>query len=161
MTVAPFDIFACFVLVILAARGAYIGFIGEFFSKAAVLLGVTAGILFYRRLSSPVSEILGSDAFSGIASFLALFLVTYVAVKLVQRLVGALVEGASLGSLDRALGLFLGVFEAFVVIALALIALRWQRFFDARPLYEVSWSYRVLAPLFEAWPATVRGFFAK
>ena len=53
----------------MAIRVVLTGFIAEFFSKAAVIAGIIAGFLFYKRLADVLKPFTGEQIFTGAAAF--------------------------------------------------------------------------------------------
>lgn len=155
MTVAPFDLVLLALIVLMAVRVTIIGFIDEFFSKAAVIVGVIAAILFHRAFADILRNITGEQVFTGIAAFLILFIAVYLAFKIMQYLVGTAFEGESMSSLDRALGFFLGTAEGLLLSMAVLVLLRMQPWIDPAPILERSVFARLFDPFLSE---TVRTF---
>lgn len=147
MTISAFDAVLFFVLVFFIIKVTRSGFIAEFFSKAAVILGCIGAVLFYKKLSPHVQRIIGIDSFPGLVSFLFIFLVLYILVKLIQRIVGNAFEGESMKNLDLALGFFLGIIEGMLAIVLVIIILELQPWFDTASITSTSLWYRLFHPL--------------
>lgn len=158
MTISVFDAVLLVLVMILTVRGAIVGFVSEFFSKAAVILGALSAVLFYRKLSPYVADALGPDIYPQAVSFLVIFLAAYLVVKLFQHLAGRAVEGETLTALDRALGVFLGVAEGVVLVAVILMFLRSQKWFDAGRLLDGSLFNRLFGPLISRGPSAFSGF---
>lgn len=158
MTITVFDAVMLVIAMVLTVRGAIVGFVSEFFSKAAVILGSLAAVLFHQKLSPYVADVLGPDIYPEAVSFLVIFLVVYLVVKLFQHLAGNAVQGETMTSLDRALGVFLGIAEGLVLVAVILMFLRAQKWFDAGALLEGSLIDRLLGPLVRSGPTAFSGF---
>lgn len=158
MTVATFDIVLLAVVIAMAIKGAVSGFVAEFFSKAALIVGAAGAVLLYAPLTPIVASVVGSRSFPEAISFLAIFLALYLAVKLAQYLVGTAFRGETMENLDRAIGLFLGIAEGVILVALILIALRAQPWFDTAPLVGTSLFARALEPLVSTGPGLFSGF---
>lgn len=146
MSVAPIDAVIALVILFFAARTAIVGFVAEFFSKAAVIAGVAVAVLFYRRLAPYVSRVAGDGPFPEIVAFLLIFIVVYLAAKIVQNLAGNAFEGESMTNLDRAMGFFLGLAEGFLAAVVILIAVKGQAWFDLSSLTDGSVFARALDP---------------
>ncbi len=147
MTIRPFDAVLFFILLFFIIKVTRSGFIAEFFSKAAVILGCIGAVLFYKALSPHVQRIIGIDSFPGLVSFLLIFLVLYILVKMVQRIVGNAFEGESMKNLDLALGFFLGIIEGLLAIVLVIIILELQPWFDTASWTSNSIWYRLFHPV--------------
>jgi membrane protein required for colicin V production len=114
------------VLVLLGIRCMVKGFVAEVLSVAALLVGLLAALVFYKTAAELfVSWGLAAHPASlpGVLGFAAVFLVGYIVMKLVERLITEGIEAAELGSVDRALGLVLGLAEGLLLISLALVVM--------------------------------------
>ncbi len=140
------DIIFLIILVISIIRVTVKGFIDEFFSKAAVIVGAIVAVLFYKLLSPAIASLLNDSFLSPVVSFLILFLATYLVIKLLQVLIGSLFENESLRNLDKALGSFLGLIEGILIIIIILMILNLQPFFDTNELLGNSIFAEILSP---------------
>lgn len=158
MTFSTFDIVLFAIIVVVALRGTIVGFVAEFFSKAAVLVGVIGAVLFYERLSPYAVKLLGSDRLVDVACFLAIFIVLYLAVKIIQQLAGKAFEGESMNNLDRALGFFLGAAEGLLACYVILLIVTRQGYVDLSSLIEGSFFVSAFEPLLRAGPLGVGSY---
>lgn len=147
MKIALLDIFFLAILAFFVIRVTVRGFVAEFFSKAAVIGGGLAAVLFYKPLTPIVVRMLGPKSFAGLIAFLLIFLLTYLVVKIVQAIVGSALRIETLSNLDKALGFFLGIIEGFIIIMIMLIILTMQPFFDVQTLLQESICFNLLFPL--------------
>ncbi len=122
------------------------GFIAEFFSKAAVIVGALIAVVFYKLLTPFITQLLGPKALSPIIAFLILFLSSYLVIKLVEVLLGSLFSSKSLKSLDRALGFFLGLIEGLLIIAILLMIITIQPFVQPAAVLDDSIFAKLLSP---------------
>ncbi len=122
------------------------GFIAEFFSKAAVIVGALIAVVFYKLLTPLITQLLGPKALSPIIAFLILFLSSYLVIKLVEVLLGSLFSSKSLKSLDRALGFFLGLIEGLLIIAILLMIITIQPFAEPGIVLDDSIFAKLLSP---------------
>jgi len=146
VSVTPIDIVIALVILFFAARTAIVGFVAEFFSKAAVIAGVAVAVVFYRGIAPYVSRIAGEKPFPEIVAFLLIFIVVYLAAKIVQNLAGNAFEGESMTNLDRAMGFFLGLAEGFLAAVVILIAIKGQTWLDLSFMTDRSVFARALDP---------------
>lgn len=147
MSITPFDVAMFAIIVVSIVRVSITGFIAEFFSKAAVILGLIAAILFYRSASVYLQTLVGGDSlFSSVVAFLIIFLLVYLIVKILQHIAGNLFQGESLSNLDRAMGFFLGIAEGLILVVLLIIVLHMQSWFDESALVEGSLFVSLLTP---------------
>ncbi|MDR1747931.1 MAG: CvpA family protein [Spirochaetaceae bacterium] len=158
MSYAVIDIVFALLLLFCIIRVTVKGFISEFFSKAAVILGVLGAVLFFKKLAPYAAKLLGENVFSEIVAFLLIFIGIYIIIKITQTCVGSLFKGESLSALDRALGFFLGLLEGLLVIAVCLIVIRLQPFFDPESLTHSSFFSRLFSPFLSAPEVTLREF---
>ncbi len=122
------------------------GFVAEFFSKAAVIIGGLVAVLFYKLFTPVISDLLGPKALSAVIAFLILFLATYLIIKLIEVLLGSLFSNQSLKNLDRALGFFLGGIEGLLLTAVLLTAINLQPFADPDRILDGSIFAKILSP---------------
>jgi membrane protein required for colicin V production len=158
MNMAPLDVAILALLALMGLRGILTGFVKDFFSKAAVILGVLAGLLFFRKLAPVVARAFGPDVFPGAIAFLVLFLAVYLLVKLVQRCAGSAMENDTLTGFDRALGFFLGLAEGILIVALLLLALVSQPWFPTDRITAGSVAFKLLQPMLVRGPSILSGF---
>ena len=122
------------------------GFIAEFFSKAAVIVGALIAVVFYKLLTPFITQLLGPKALSPIIAFLILFLSSYLVIKLVEVLLGSLFSSKSLKSLDRALGFFLGLIEGLLIIAILFMIITIQPVAQPAAVLDDSIFAKLLSP---------------
>jgi membrane protein required for colicin V production len=141
------DIALGLILVFAAIRGIFRGFVSEFLSMAAIILGLASAVVFSRPLAVALSGRLGGSAWIQVIAFLGLFIVTYLAVKLIEGFLHTGVEKLNLRNLDRVLGFLLGLVEGFLLVSVILIILVIQPFFDTTQLLNDSTIARLLLPI--------------
>ena len=141
------DIALGLVLIFATVRGIFRGFVSEFLSMAAIILGVAVAVMFSKPVAVALSGTLGESAWVQIIAFLGLFIITYLAVKLLEGFLHSGVEKLSLKNLDRVLGFLLGIVEGFLLASVILIVLVIQPFFDTAELLNDSYIARLLLPL--------------
>lgn len=147
MDLSGLDIVFLIIVVFLALRAGFRGFVREFMSMAAVILGIALAVLFSGVVAVYVQPWIGSGAWSQIVSFLGLFLVVYLVVKVFENALNRLVERINLESLDRALGFFLGIAEGLLVTFILVLVFHMQPFFDMREAINQSVIAQFLMPL--------------
>jgi membrane protein required for colicin V production len=147
MQVSPLDI--VFAVLILASS-IYIavkGFVEEFSSMAAFVLGILAGVLFLKPGAVLVDSWGVHGVFAPILAFLGAFIIVFVVIKLVVGMLGKILESVHLDSLNHALGFFLGLAEGVLWVSVILVILKLQPFFDATKLLNGSFAASVLLPI--------------
>jgi membrane protein required for colicin V production len=146
MNLAGIDIVFAVVILIMALRSGFRGFIREFMSMAALILGIGVAVLFSGQASIIIDEYLDAQAWSQVIAFLALFVLVYLFVKIFESALNRLVERINLANLDHALGFFLGVAEGLFLVFLLLLMLQIQPFVDSDPLVRTSIFAEALLP---------------
>lgn len=126
-----------------AIRSGIRGFVHEFLSMAAVILGIAVAVLFSGLAAQWIQPYVGSGPWAQVIAFLGLFVVVYILVKLFENALDRLVERINLEGLDRALGFFLGIVEGIFLVFVLVLVLQLQPVFDADPILADS----VIAPL--------------
>ncbi|MEW5815723.1 MAG: CvpA family protein [Spirochaetota bacterium] len=144
MKIPPIDIFFGAILVIAAIRCAVRGFVTEIMSMAAVILGIGGAVLFSGSGGRIVERYFKLSNWNQIIAFLAIFLIIYLIVKIFEKAISGFIEHLNLGSLDQALGLFLGLIEGFLVITVIILIVEIQPFFDAGTILNQSFFSRII-----------------
>ncbi len=143
MHVAAFDIVCLVIVLILAVRATFRGFIDEFMSIASLFLGLGVAVLFTGKASVFVNTYVHSSFWSPVIAFLVLFLVVYIIVKLFENALNSFTEKVHLEKLDQSLGFFLGILEGGIVIVILVFVLEIQPLFHTSALFRNSIAYRI------------------
>jgi membrane protein required for colicin V production len=147
MSFTTIDIVFSVVIAVAAIRGIVKGFIEEFFSVGALVLGVLLATLFSSALAGPVEDVFKVRGWGQVIAFFAIFIVVYIVLKLVERGLKGVFEKINLQNLDRALGFLLGLLEGVVVVSVVIVAIRIQPFFKLDELLQGSFYARYILPL--------------
>ena len=121
MTFNILDIIFIIIMLLLAFHGSVAGFIKEFFSKIAIVVGIFVAVVFYDQLSPFLLDYIKSDFITKILSFLMIFILGYLIVRVIQHFVGNIFDGEILAGLDKVLGFFLGAIEGLLIVCVILI----------------------------------------
>ncbi len=143
MTLPIIDFVFFVILFAMAMVGSFKGFIRELFDKGAPVIGVWTAILFYRKLSKPLLAYVRIPVLSAIIAFIVIFILAFLIVKIVQQIVGNIFGGHLFRQLDHTLGFFFGLLEGFALIAIILIVLTSQPWFDVSSLLDGSLFYKI------------------
>lgn len=138
MNLGTLDIIFAVILLVAVIRCVHRGFIAELLSVAALLLGIAAAVLFARPVSRLLVRYTEIDKASIVIAFLAVFLLVYIIIKISEGLFHRLFEALHLERLDRALGLFLGLIEGFLLCGIIVFILSVQPFVDTGNLLKES-----------------------
>jgi membrane protein required for colicin V production len=146
MNIAVIDIVFASLVLILVIRCALRGFIEEFMSMAALLLGVLSAVLFLKPGTTFVIETLGVKVLPEVVSFIGIFLLVFIIVKLLERILGDIVDSIDMIGLDKGFGIALGIVEGLLVVSVVLFILSVQPLFDPARLLEKSLFAKYLMP---------------
>lgn len=139
------------VVILLTARCFVRGFVQEMLSVAAYAVGLISGLIFANPLIDVVTKRLGTfdlpPTILYVIAFIVCFLLGFLAMKIIEKLIREGLEAANLEILDKLLGLALGAAEGLAVVALALVLLDIQPFFDASKLLSDSLFGSTILPL--------------
>ncbi len=160
MTFNFLDIIFFAIILLLAIHGAVAGFVKEFFSKAAIVLGVFVAVMFYARLSPYLNKHIESDFISKILAFLLLFILVYLIVRLIQHFVGNFFSGEILGGLDRVMGFFFGAAEGLLVVCIVLIIIYAQPWFGIGSIVTDSFFHKTFHNLLQSPVGMVQEYIA-
>jgi membrane protein required for colicin V production len=147
MQVSPLDIVFAVLILASSVYVAIKGFVEEFSSMAAFVLGILAGVLLLKPGTVLVDSWGVHGTFAPILAFLGAFIIVFIVVKLVVGLLGKILESVHLDSLNHALGFFLGLAEGILWVSVILMILKLQPFFDASKLLGGSFVAGVLLPV--------------
>ena len=140
MNIVAFDIVSLIILLILAIRGTFRGFIAEIMSMASLIVGIIIAVVFTHPVSILLQRYIGESFWNTIIAFLGLFLVSYLIIKIFESSLNTLVEKVQLEKLDQALGFFLGLLEGFLLIVILVFILRAQPLISIENLFENSFA---------------------
>ena len=140
MSIAGIDAVFIIIVAVSSLRCAVRGFISEFLSMAALILGIILAILFYRGGAILIRGrfIPHTKVLPEVIAFIVIFIVVYLVIKIVELTLKNIIEGIQLGSLDHLLGFILGFVEGLVVVCLFLFIIHIQPFFDSRRILDNS-----------------------
>ncbi len=115
------DITLLAIITVFAVVGIWRGFISQVFSVLALVVGLSAGIMFYGRLGQALMErgVVENEPMANVIAFVALVVAFYIAVQLIGWLTAKLTGALQLGLLNRLAGGALGaVFGAMTALML-------------------------------------------
>lgn len=133
-----------FIIILIFALSALIkGFINEIFGKAAWILGILGGVLFYSQVAALLPDNITITALRNVLGFIIIFVVVFLVLKILGAIISKIFEMNILKSLDRALGFFFGLIEGCAIAGFILFVLSIQPFFDAKGLLDSCFLYGV------------------
>lgn len=144
MTFAFIDIIFAIIILVLAIRAAFIGLWEEVLGKLAIVIGLICAICFYKDFTGFIVKYINNSTVATIISFLCVFLAVYLIISLVKVFLSKIFNGSILGSLNHFLGFLFGCLEGFIAVALILILLNLQPFFDVSSILNNSFFYSII-----------------
>jgi membrane protein required for colicin V production len=147
MNFAPIDILFAAIVLIFTIRCALRGFIKEFMSMAAIVLGLVAAVVFMKPASSLVIRWLGPDFFPELIAFVAVFLLVFLIIKIFEGALNDIAQKINIDGIDRFLGFLLGIVEGVLLVCIILFLLAVQPLFDTSSLLAGSIFAKYLLPL--------------
>lgn len=143
-------IFTGFVI-LLAVRCFAKGFVEEILAVASWIGGLLSALLFSNAFSAFAAKNLRTESLSPtvqyIIAFIVCFVLGFLVLKLIEKLVREGLEAAHLEIFNKILGLVLGIAEGLAIVALILIILEIQPFFNVQKLLAGSMYAKTLLPL--------------
>lgn len=128
--------------------GAIKGFIEEISTKFGYIIGLVSALMFTHLLSPVFENNLGFPRwFAAFVSYFVFFIAGYLLIKLLGTILNNIVDTANLTAVDRLIGFFLGLVEAFLLIAMVEYILSFQNLFNLEHVFSESlFSSRLVLP---------------
>lgn len=134
-------------VLLLAIRAAFRGFVTEALSVAAPFVAGWAALAFFEPLGASLERNAGTGGASGLIAFAMLFITAFIVVKVVEGILDRALEATNLDQLDHLLGLVLGCAEGLLLGALILLVMDRQPFIGLDSFLDGSWCARTVLPL--------------
>lgn len=153
--------YVIFVLFIIGGIwGAIKGFIEEVSTKLGYILGFLFAMMFTHTLSGFFRDKAGFPAwFAAFIAYFLIFITGYLVMKGLGAILSNIAESANITVVDNILGFFLGLIEAFIVMAVFEYILGFQNLFNLSHYFEESlFSSKLLLPFARAVASTVTNF---
>ena len=144
MTFAFIDAVFLVIILFCAIDATVKGFIHEFFTKAAFLLGLFVASMLFRKLSGFIDPFIKIAVLSKIIAFVLIFIVVYLIIRIIQQCIKNTIESDIMKGLDRALGFLFGLAEGFVYVGLIFVVLYAQPWFNVSGLLQDSFFNHIL-----------------
>lgn len=109
------------------------------------IVSAWSAILLYKFLLPTFSDLIKIYVAAVVVSFLIIFIATFLVLKIIQAIIKKIFETKILSSLDRVLGFAFGLLEGLAFVAIILIILTAQPWFDVSSLLNGSIFYRILS----------------
>ncbi len=121
------------------------GFINELFGMGVPVISAWVAILFYSRLVPVFDPLVKIHVLAVVISFLIFFAGIFIILKILQLLIKKIFSAKIFTSLDRILGFVFGLVEGLAIVAIVLIILSAQSWFDVSELLNGSIFYKMLS----------------
>lgn len=121
------------------------GFINEIFGMGVPIVSAWSAIFLYKFLLPTFSDLIKIYVAAVVVSFLIIFIATFLVLKIIQSIIKKIFETKILSSLDRVLGFAFGLLEGLAFVAIILIILTAQPWFDVSSLLNGSIFYKILS----------------
>lgn len=143
------DIIMIAVALIAGVAGAFEGFAKSFASKAAILVGLVAGLMFSELAGVYIFARFGLPVMiTSLLSYIVCFMAGYILTLILGSMLSNIFDGVGLGSINSLLGFIWAVIFAFAVCAVILMLLSYQHLFDVNSLLNNSYIFNnVFAPV--------------
>jgi len=135
------------IVLLLAIRCLFRGFVAELLSTASYIVGFVAALLLYKPAGKLIMDKLGLAKGYEIAGFVAVFVLAFILVKILERMLKQSLESAHLAAADKLLGFALGAAEGLIAISLILLVIQVQPLFDAQKLLDGSFFAKMILPI--------------
>ena len=152
--------YVIFVLFIIGGIwGAIKGFIEEVSTKLGYILGFLFAMMFTHTLCGFFRDKAGFPAwFAAFIAYFLIFITGYLLMKGIGAILSNIAETANITVVDNILGFFLGLVEAFIVMAVFEYILGFQNVFNLQHYFDESlFSSKLLLPFARAVASTVSG----
>ena len=146
--ISTIDLVILGVILLLAIRCAFRGFVRETMDMAGILLGLLFATLFSGLLAPLLETWLGKTPWNQILAFAAVFILTWLLIFLLRDSLQAIVDNLELNHLDHGLGFLLGAVEGVLIVFLLLFLLNLQQVVPLRQYLDGSLTFRLMSPLF-------------
>ena len=148
INLVPIDIIFIVVIIFFTIRCIIKGFVTEFLSIAAVIGGITSGVLLSGVFSRYIDIYIGKSGWNYLIAFLVLFILSYLIIKMIEKMLYRFVERVELEQLDRAMGLFLGLCEGTAAVFILILIIKLQPVFPYENLAENSFAFSIAEKVF-------------
>jgi membrane protein required for colicin V production len=146
---AYLDIILTVIALVLVFRGITQGFVREFFSLGAIIIGGLGALLFHGHVSTFLRDnyLVNVWGVPELLGFVSVFLVFFIVCKILQKILNDIINGLRLTGLNKLLGGILGFVEGIVLIFLVLFIMSVQPIFDVSGILGSSLFANMVLPL--------------
>ena len=148
MNFAVIDFVFAGIILLFVLRCMLRGFVSEAMSLASAVFGLFLAMLFFRTVAAFIRDRFMPEVATipEVLGFVAVFLAVFIAARFLESVLGEIFRGFNLRWLDGFLGALLGFAEGFVLIAVILVLIRIQPFFEPGLILEHSFFAELLLP---------------
>ncbi|MBN2657058.1 MAG: CvpA family protein [Spirochaetales bacterium] len=148
MNFTTIDIIFLIIMGIMAVRGLFRGLISELFSFGALVVGLLVAMAFSGKVAVFFSEQFGEQSWNRGLAFFIVFILIYIALQIIERIIVKMMDETAAFSVDKGLGLLLGLFEGIIICSLLTYLLDIQTVFNTDQLLGGSFIVPYLVKVF-------------
>ena len=139
--------------------GAIKGFLDEVATKFGYVLGFLLALMFTHSVCYFFRDKAGFPAwFAAFIAYFLIFITGYLVMKVIGAIINNIVVTANLSVVDNILGFFLGLVEAFIIMAFFEYILGFQNLFNLQKYFDESlFSSKLLIPFANLCSSKVAG----
>jgi uncharacterized membrane protein required for colicin V production len=152
LTFSPWDITFIVIVLIMAFRGAFRGFLTELTTFGSLILGVILGFLFSPAVGRVLDLLFEVNPFNRAFGFVIVFLAVALVLAIVKYFLKEWLESMELESMDKTLGLAVGAIEGIALTYMLLLFLYSQPFWELQA--EISQGV-ITGPLLQILPPSL------
>lgn len=148
-----FDFTICLIILILALKGIFSGFIREILSAS----GIVGGILIASRYSSSIAKWLGktfnmSETLLNLFGFMIILAIIWITALVVAEVLLKFVKLVKLGVADKILGVFISGIKAFLILSVIIFTFSKINFISTftTKLENSSFAYHIMTKIGDA-----------
>lgn len=148
MNFTTIDIIYMILLGIMAVRGLFKGLIRELFSFGSLVVGLLAAMALYGKVALFFTEQFGEHSWNRGVAFFIIFILVFILLKLLEGIILKMMEETTAFSVDKGLGLLLGLLEGIIFCSLITYFLDTQTLFNTDNLLGGSFFVPYLVRVF-------------
>lgn len=114
-----FDVIVCFIILILALKGMFSGFIREIFSASGIIGGIWVASRFSASIAGWIGKTfnINSETLLNLFGFMIILAAIWILALVVAEIIVSFVKIAKLGVADKILGVFISGIKAFLILS--------------------------------------------
>lgn len=164
MDFTTIDIIFMILMGVMAVRGLFNGLIKELFSFGSLIVGLLVAMALYGRVALFFAEQWGEKSWNSGLAFFIIFILIFIGLKFAEHIILKMMEETAAFSVDKGLGLVLGLLEGIIICSLVTYFLDTQTLFNTDKLlggsFFVPWFVKIF-PFLESTGTALMDNFKK